>query len=959
MSLFSALRKVANRIRSANSGRPWHWWAAGVLVLLALTVWAPPLVQRLNLLAYDLLAPAFPPILDSPVVIAIDDASLAELGRWPWPRDRYVDLLDQLRVVGAAAIGLDVLFAEPDPSNPSGDAALEASIRRNPRVVLPVAPQQLPAHGLLGFKFASPERSESVAMGHVDVELDLDRQVRRLYLMGGYGRADIPAFVVAVHQRANPSLPQRPPTGLRSVLPTTANPSIWVRDYEVFLPRLQPVLTQSFAQVMRSPELVEAMKGRVVFIGVTAAGLGGELVTPLLPQRTSLPAVQLHAQAYAALAQQALLQRGSIWLQTLLALFLISGLALWPRRQGMQVVLACSLLTGPLMLSWLGLHWVQYWFAPAAATLALTVALALWLAAQFRHLNRQVQQQRQHALATLSSIGDAVITLSSVDLIIRFANLSAELQSGLGPLQGRTLGQAYALMPESQGRLEAALAECRQSERRVELISPISLLSTERGSESVYRVTVNPLHGPEGLLDGLVVVLSDVTAVLSSAKELDYAVTHDALTMLPNRALLQQRVGLALARAQRSGGGAAVLFLGMNRFKRVNDSLGHRIGDEVLRVMAQRLLAICRDTDTVARWGGDEFVVVLEGLRDQRDAAAACTKIIDTLSRELEFDDAFGHLKLSCAVSVGVAMLPQDGDNVDDLLTRAEAAMYRAKVQAKASFRFWSEELNTRMHARLGLDVDLRNGLRDGQFVLFYQPQISFASRQLAGMEALMRWQRAPGNLVMPDVFIPVAEDSGLIIDLGAWAVLEACRQIALWLAAGLRPVPLAVNVSARQCLNLDIVQVVRLALQETGIPPALLRLEITESAAMSDADSVIGLLQAIRAMGVGLVLDDFGTGYSSLAYLKHFPIDEIKIDRSFVKSITTDKYDVAIVQATIALAHGLNLGVVAEGVETDAQSRLLSDSNCDLAQGYLFGRPQPSETATQLLQAQVGSIRS
>lgn len=279
--------------------------------------------------------------------------------------------------------------------------------------------------------------------------------------------------------------------------------------------------------------------------------------------------------------------------------------------------------------------------------------------------------------------------------------------------------------------------------------------------------------------------------------------------------------------------------------------------------------------------------------------------------------------------------------------------MYRAKAQAKASFHFWSEDLNSRMHARLGLDVDLRHGLRDGQFVLYYQPQISFLTGHLAGMEALMRWQRAPGSLVMPHEFIPVAEDSCLIIDLGAWAVLEACRQIARWLAAGLRPAPLSVNVSARQCLNLDIVQVVRLALQETAMPPALLRLEITESAAMSDVDSVIGLLHAIRAMGVGLVLDDFGTGYSSLAYLKHSPIDEIKINGSFVRAITTDKHDVAIVQATIALAHGLNLGVVAEGVETDAQSRLLSDSRCNVAQGYLYGRSQAAVVATQLLRAQ------
>lgn len=942
-------------MRRQGSGwlRRWSGGVAGVATLVFLIWWPPTMVQRLNLLAYDLLVPVQGIASDAPVVIAIDDASLAELGRWPWPRDRYVPLLDQLGEVGAVAIGLDVLFSEPDQAHPIGDAALAAALSRNPRVVLPVAPGSAPWLGMLGPSALRQEEGKSTKVGHVDVEFDLDGQARRVYLMGGYGRADVPAFALAMRQIVDPSLPSGHLTGLRSNLSSTVDPSVWVRDHEVLLPRLQPNPTLSFAQVLRSPELLSRFRGRAVFVGVTAAGLGADLVTPLLAERTSLPAVQLHAQIYAALAQQSLLQRGTAWVMALLALALICGLAFWPLLEGPLVGLTGFFLVAPLMVSWLGLHWAQFWLAPAAATLAIATALVFWWAAQFRQVRRLVLQQRQHALATLSAIGDAVITLNSSDLSIRYANPTAQLRSGIASLSGLRLEQAYPLTIESQIRLDAAMTECREGERRVELVAPLSLVDSHQGISQAYRATVNPLLSPEGRLDGLVLVLSDVTAVLSAARALDYAATHDALTTLPNRALLQERLGLALARAQRSGVGAAVLFLDLNRFKRVNDSLGHRVGDEVLRVLAQRLIAMCRDTDTVARWGGDEFVVVLETLRDQRDAAAAAAKIIDVLSQELEFDGAMGNLSLSCAVSVGVALVPQDGDNVDDLLSRAEAAMYRAKAQAQASFHFWSDDLNTRMHARLGLDVDLRHGLRDGQFVLHYQPQISFVNGNLAGMEALMRWQRSPGQLMMPDEFIPAAEESGLIIDLGAWAVLEACRQIARWLAAGLSPAPLSVNVSARQCLNLDIVQVVRLALQETAIPPALLRLEITESAAMSDADSVIGLLHAIRAMGVGLVLDDFGTGYSSLAYLKHFPINEIKIDRSFVRAITTDKNDVAIVQATIALAHGLNLGVVAEGVETDAQSRLLSASRCDVAQGYLYGHPQTSLVATQLLRAQ------
>ncbi len=370
----------------------------------------------------------------------------------------------------------------------------------------------------------------------------------------------------------------------------------------------------------------------------------------------------------------------------------------------------------------------------------------------------------------------------------------------------------------------------------------------------------------------------------------------------------------------------------------------------MLRIIAQRLRALCRDTDTVARWGGDEFVLLLEDVGGQDGAATAATKVVDALTQDIVLDESFGHIVLPCAGSVGVVMAPQDGTDLDALLSKANMAMYRAKAQPQACFQFWSNDINTRLHERLALEMDLRQALRENLFVLHYQPQFSLYGQQMVGLEALMRWQRTPDQLVMPHGFIQVAEECGLIVDMGAWAVLHAARQVALWLRAGLKPVPIAVNISARQCLNRDLVQVVRLALQETGIPPHLLRLEITETTAMSDADQVIGLLHEIRALGVRLAVDDFGTGYSSLAYLKRFPIDELKIDRSFVSDIATDKDNAAIVRATIALAHGLGLQVVAEGVETEAQSRFLADQHCDTVQGYLFGRPQPVDIVTQWL---------
>ncbi len=933
------------------------WWLAGVATLLLLHWWQPSGVQRLDLLAYDLLLPMHPAGAQPPVVIAIDDASLAALGRWPWPRSVHAEMVDKLREAGASAIGIAVLFSEPDTRNPAGDAALAAAIARHGRVVLAVAPAQqvdgqIAATPLLPalLDLAADPRS-APTLGHVDVEIDLDGQSRRLHLLAGNGQANLPALALAMQRLTTPE-----PAWDRLETPAaTRPPTTWVRDAEIRLPRTPDLPVLSFASALQSPGLLSAVRGRAVFIGITASGLGGTLASPLAGSQATLPAVQFHAQAYEALRSHVLIQQARPLLVVLFGLLAVSSLALWPvrngtgaRHSGRRMLLACLVLGLPLLASSLAMALGRLWLPPAVATLALAVALAFWLAGQLRRLNRHLLRARQHAQATLQAIDDAVITIDAANHSIRFANPTALLQSGGRPLQGLPLRQAYPVTPESMERLLEAIAECLEQDRRVHLRELLYL--PDANGLRALRATASPLRSPEGRLDGAVLVFIDVTEAVAAARELDYAASHDALTGLPNRVLLHERLALALARIQRRGGFAAILFLDLDRFKQINDSLGHRAGDAVLKTMAQRLSALCRDTDVVARWGGDEFVMLLEEVDGQEGAATVAAKVVDALSQDIELDESFGRVRIPCAGSVGVVMAPQDGTDMDGLLSRADMAMYRAKAQPRACFQFWSSDINTRMHERLALEMDLRRGLRDGLFVLHYQPQFAFNGEHMVGIEALMRWQRTPDKLVMPGGFIEVAEECGLIVDMGAWAVLHAARQVALWMRAGLRPVPLAVNLSARQCLNRDIVQIVRLALQETGIPPHMLRLEITETTAMNDADQVIGLLQDIRALGVGLSVDDFGTGYSSLVYLKRFPIDELKIDRSFVQDIATDRDDAAIVSATIALAHGLGLKVVAEGVETEAQRRLLYQLHCDTAQGYLFGRPQGLDGITRLL---------
>ena len=925
------------------------WWLAGIATALLLSWLNPAPVQRLDLLAYDLLLPTTTASAQPPVVVAIDDASLAALGRWPWSREVHAQMIDRLHAAGASAVGMAVLFSEPDTRNPASDAALAAAIARQGHVVLAVAPSQQPDGRLAAAPLLPTlvlaDTKTPPSLGHADVEMDLDGQSRSIYLMAGNGQADTPALALAVLQQASPGLAWDRVLAVDTV---TRPATTWVRDHEVLLPRVRGLPTVSFASALQSPQALHMVRGRAVFIGTTASGLGGELASPLAGSHTTLPSVVFHAQAFEALRSQVWTDRAPASLALLFALLAVSCLALVPQCQDRRLLLAGGLLAVPLLVSAGVLLATRTWLPPATATLALAVALGFWLAGKLRALNRKLLRSRQHAQSTLQAIDDAVITIDARRHTIRFANPAAQLQAPGRTLLGQPLNTAYPLTEDSMERLVSAVFECLGRGSRVHVRELLNL--PDPSGLRVLQATASPLRSPEGALDGAVLVFADVTHSVATARALDFAANHDALTGLPNRTLLHERLNLALSRLQRRDGSLAVLFLDLNRFKHINDNLGHRAGDEVLRIIAQRLSTLCRDTDTVARWGGDEFVLLLEDVDGQEGAATAAAKVVAALAQDIVLDARFGHLTVPSAGSVGVVMAPQDGIDLDGLLSKADMAMYRAKAQPQACFQFWSNDINTRMHERLALEMDLRQALREDLFVLHYQPQFSLTTQQLVGMEALMRWQRTPEQLVMPIGFIEVAEECGLIVDMGAWAVLHAARQVALWLRAGLKPLPIAVNISARQCLNRDLVQVVRLALRETGIPPHLLRLEITETTAMSDADQVIGLLHDIRALGVRLAVDDFGTGYSSLAHLKRFPIDELKIDRSFVSDITTDKDSAAIVRATIVLAHGLGLRVVAEGVETKDQSRFLADQHCDTVQGYLFGHPQPLDVATRWL---------
>ncbi len=420
--------------------------------------------------------------------------------------------------------------------------------------------------------------------------------------------------------------------------------------------------------------------------------------------------------------------------------------------------------------------------------------------------------------------------------------------------------------------------------------------------------------------------------------------SHDRLTGLPNRLLFDERLSLALAHAHQWGEMLAVMFLDLDRFKIINDTLGHASGDLLLQQVAQRLAKCLKQNDTIARWGGDEFTLILPQVKSAHDATKIAQRIIKALKTSFECNGQ----ELHVTTSIGIALAPYDGEDAETLLKNADTAMYRAKQQGKNDFQLYAADMNTQALDQLVLANDLYRALNRGEFVLHYQPQVNLKTRQIVAMEALVRWQHPERGLIPPSHFIPLAEETGQINAIGEWVLQTACAQNRAWQEAGLPPIRVAVNLSARQFQQQNLAQLIDRVLTETRLEAQYLEVEITETIAMQDVNVTISVLEKLQAMGTYISIDDFGTGYSSLATLKQFPLNTLKIDRAFVKDLMTDAKDAALIRAIVALGHGLDLIVIAEGVETAEQQEFLCSVGCDAMQGYWFSKPLPAEAAAQ-----------
>jgi diguanylate cyclase (GGDEF)-like protein len=437
--------------------------------------------------------------------------------------------------------------------------------------------------------------------------------------------------------------------------------------------------------------------------------------------------------------------------------------------------------------------------------------------------------------------------------------------------------------------------------------------------------------------------VKDLTDKLAAKRRIEELAYTDALTGQPNRLVFAERVDFAIAMARREHGQFAVMFIDLDRFKHINDSLGHLYGDRVLVDVAERLKRCVREVDTVARYGGDEFVILLHQA-DARGAESTARRIQEALNVPVQLDE----LSFTVTGSIGIAMYPADGATTNDLIKNADAAMYRVKERGRASFRFYQPQMNVDLLARMKIDHAMRQALPAGHFRLAYQPQVDIRTQAVVAAEALLRWRDPDLGDVSPAQFIPVAEESGFIVPLGDWVLGEAVRQAALWQDQG-QALPVSVNVSALQFQQATFVERVAAALESAGLAPELLELELTETILIQDAEEALTRLRQLERLGVRLAIDDFGTGYSSLGYLKRFPIGKLKIDRSFISGLPADESDAGIVRAVVSMARALHLKVIAEGVETDLQRQFLSAAGCDFYQGYLFAPAVDAETVSSL----------
>jgi len=805
-----------------------------ILMVTGYVVSAGSMIKRLDLVFYDLILPLqSPDFSDDIVIIGIDEHSLDELGRWPWSRMRHADLVDELTRLQAKAVGFDILFPEPQDDGTGSDRQLARAIMENGRTVLVVAPGSTGSGSLITELLPVTDlAAEAAALGHVDVELDIDGLNRRAFLYAGLSDARWPAFAIAMMQAAGDTLPEdikragRDAANQHAGNQDAGNQNAWLRQKKVLIPYSDPE---------NGPEIlsyVDVLKGRVdaarirdkyVFVGATAAGLGDAISTPGALSHQRMYGIVLNAQILNGLLQDKLIYELSHDRYRLLSIALIVtvvlGVLLVPFRWSHYMAIAGLALV--LLVSVMLLVESRLWFAPSSTLLPVLMVWPLWSVWKYSRqrllrarLLRQLEHQASHHLAT-----------------------------GL-PNQNMLLDQLRQL--EKQGEAKF--------------------------------------------------------------------------------------VGLMILHINWPGSASVIM--------------DRPISDPILKCISQRLRSITGEQDYIAHLSGDDFAILVSGCEDERQIQDMAAQLLAELQMPLLYQDE----KLLLAPQIGLSIWPQDTDDPNSLLRNAYTAMFKSRIDDTEHMCVYSSNVETELKMRSQLEQALVFALERGEFVLYYQPQVDARTGDIVGVESLIRWHNPKLGWVPPDTFIPVAEHVGLIKTIGEWVLQAACKQLLAWNRENLGPIRMAVNVSPLQFILPGLDKGILRILEETGIRPGDLELEITESSLMHDMNSAVQLMQHIKSYGVELAIDDFGTGYSSLSSLRHFPIDRLKIDQSFTREIGVSDDTTEITLTILAMAKHLGMKVIAEGVETPEQAELLMKNGCDEFQGYLYGKPVTADEIGQML---------
>ncbi|MEE9250217.1 MAG: EAL domain-containing protein, partial [Alphaproteobacteria bacterium] len=874
--------------------------------------WLAPLEHALMDLRFGLLKRD---ATRSLVVVEIDARSLQALDVWPWPRTYHAALLDRLVAAGASEIALDIDFSAH--STPAADAALERALERAAgRVILPIFGQSA-SHGggSSEYTYTAPiwALREHARLGSVNVIPAADSLIRRHATLDRWGDTLMPTLPGLLAGRAQ------------------APTSVYYIDYGI---RPETVPRLSYVDVLRGNFDRDAVAGRKVIVGATAVELGDQFAVPVY---RALPGPLMQALAYESLVQGRDLVRSAP--VPVLLLTLLLALALGPRfatsswRHGLMI--AAGLIAGAS-----GLAVAVQAFSPLLldTTPWMLVIQLSYGAGLTRRIDRQairllVQGLRLRRIDTLmrnvvENSFDGIITISEKG-VIETANSAAGRIFGFAPgnLPERHVETLVPALAEGVGDLaEYAHRACGVREvigRRAD------------GSTLPIELAVNSMMVDERRI--YVAILRDITEFKAQRERLEHLALHDALTDLPNGSLLNDRIEVAVRAARRTRESFALLLLDLDRFKEINDTLGHPVGDAVLKEVGRRLAASLGDAVTIARLGGDEFAVLLPMATNPGDhARRLAERIVGALQAPFEVD----RMSLEVGGSIGIAMFPQHGEDPSRLLRSADVAMYMAKREP-GTIALYDPGRDHHSVRSLALKGDLRRAIESDQLVLQYQPQVDLAAGQVIGAEALVRWRHPEHGVVLPDEFIALAEQIGLIRQLTRWVLNTALRQAAAWHRKGFA-IAVSVNLSPRNLHEDDLSETIGGLLERYGVEPRHLTLEITESAIMVDPTRALKVIERLSAIGVRLAIDDYGTGYSSLAYLKRLPVDEIKIDKSFVMNMTHDRNDRVIVRSTVDLVHNLGLKVVAEGVACKEQFRRLKAFGCDTGQGHFVSHPLP-----------------